>query len=432
MKKKRKIKLLKLFRRLTALNLAIYLMAFSTIIILPAMLSSVVILNILYKDKIKDIENYFDLSVPFQTSHDYNPEEKGQGDKGSGDKSDSLAGNIITGVVDKNTKDMIKDYLNAVTKASKSGQVEVPPWFIIGINIMEAGGFYPEKKPVPRTEVFFDKYGQNRADGTVMNFVTWGTEDVKTYGAQTSSNYDGDGVKGPFKIKQGNWDGGWAADGNNDGIKDIYNFYDSATATALRHAKDFESAKKLLGTDDKDVIFMYLANAHNAGSAGMNWRIPMDMKSKYAEHLKSIKNDHNTGDKIFQAFYDNGRGWKFRTPVYETLDKLGWSFNQKIIDSMKNNGYTPTKPASATLSNWLADSNGVRPGTGAGNPGEMTMIFKDTNGNNMAHNAESAEYAIAVYHLGTRTYEALMGIVGNNVSDEVIDSVTSSQVYYHW
>ena len=95
------------------------------------MLSSVVILNILYKDKIKDIENYFDLSVPFQTSHNYNPEEKGQGDKGSGDKSDSLAGNIITGVVDKNTKDMIKDYLNAVTKASKSSPFnprKLPIW----------------------------------------------------------------------------------------------------------------------------------------------------------------------------------------------------------------------------------------------------------------------------------------------------------------
>lgn len=430
--KKRKNKFRKWLDRLTTFNLILVLFPMIAIFLFVSIASTTIFYKF-YLDRMEDMAVNKKTELLSDFRREYINFQDELLDPLSPPTEQTIPGAIINGVIDKNTKDMVADYLNAIHLASNTGSVKVPPWFIIGLNIMEGGGFYSQKKPLPSTDLKLEKYGQNRDDGSVINFVTWGIEDSKKYGSNSASNWDGAGVKGPFKIQQSNWDGGWAADGNKDGKSDVFNLYDSATATAIRHAKDYESAKKLLGNPaNDDIVWMYLASAHNAGPAGIRWRIPNDMIPEYSEQMNKSTKETALGDEIYQNFFDIGRGWKFRTSVFKIYDKYGWAFNQSIINKLVN--FTPSKPASATVKDWPANSKGERPGQGQGNPGSQTLTY-GTAGKNMAHNVESGEYHLAVYHLGTRTYKLLMAMAGSSVGEEVKGGMTAnggSSVSYHW
>ena len=377
------------------------------------LLSFIILVNILilpYTDSVK-------VSRSILTLDERREEDKLAGGDFNTPESGSLSESVITGVLDKETKDMLKDYLNAVHLASRSqGEgIVVPPWYIIGLQVLENSGLYQKSPPIPKSSTPFERYGTKRDDGSLINFVTWGIEDVKKYGDSSGSDWSASTVKGPFQFKDGTWTSN-GMDGNNDGKNDVYNLYDAMFGAAKYATASYKDVKGKVTVQDDDLYWMWAAMAHNAGQGGANARVPNDVKPEFMNDLAKIKSDKDTMAATYNHYLASGRGWGMRAKFMGLYDKLGYSMSPQLASKMRDSGLILTQPT-RSFTGWAGSTTGERGNAWSGSPGNMTLI-KGNNGNDIRLNIESAEYVTAFYYIGRSVYEQLLATTGSDTTVE--------------
>ena len=233
--------------------------------------------------------------------------------------------------------DIYREYITLMTEASK--KFNVPRWALLAFNAAEGGASYSKKPIIGGAEIPLEKYGKQRADGTIMNLETFGQKDFLEHGHRLTSNGN---IVGPFQLQIGaSWSEGHIRNALNKSYDeaDPYNFKDALFVAASILQRDINDLKKLVPTITDDQAATFALLMYNSGAAGGKAKIGIENIQYFmSSTMDKILGNQNTVQKIYEHWEKSGRGWGLKAVTTQPFIDLGWLPNSGLVNHYANNG----------------------------------------------------------------------------------------------
>lgn len=217
-----------------------------------------------------------------------------------------------------------REYAEIMSKAAKDSGI--PLYYLAGGQALDGTGFIsvsPVLMPGHCLNVAY--YGKKAKDGTTITLKTYGQKYFSEFppSCDTSSKV----VQIFGLLKGASWTDANAIDGNKDGTKDPYNFYDSAY-TAGKHIKNLiNQTTKITGYNENQVqagVF----SGYNAGATGWKQAIPPNELKYFSELLNKGMLKNNNRQLITEALKGGVYNKEINGAVTNLFLDMGFALNK--------------------------------------------------------------------------------------------------------